>query len=306
MTIRFNCPTCNALIAFHDKHCGKRARCLTCGQLFIIPAKDHEKPQKVEALSEEEKVPIAGFYRSVFMDSWKMFIKPQNATGLVFVVAAVCFKFFLGHTDYSWTLGGFRFQAPLGLIVTLAAWGCLFWYYMEIIYSAAFDVEELPDVYMGGLFGFIWNVIRSLCIFAVALVVVQLPCIIFLVVSRKVGIEPQLVEVISHILAIAGLFAFPMAILTFSVGRDITMAFRPDYILKPIVNAFWPYFVVIGFFVLVWEIQLATVGYDQLQGKGTLVIGLHLLASIVVQALALVSMRSIGLFHRHYSCHFHW
>jgi hypothetical protein len=306
MTIQFNCPTCNAVIAFPDKQCGKRARCLTCGQLFIIPAKDHEKPQKVEALSEKEKVPIAGFYRSVFMDSWKMFIKPQNATGLVFVVAAVCFKFFLGHTDYSFTMGGFRVQAPTGLIITLAAWGCLFWYYMEIIYSAAFDVEELPDVYMGGLFGFIWNVIRSLCIFAVALVVVQLPCIIFLVVSRKIGIEPRLVGVISHILAIAGLFAFPMAILTLSVGRDITMAFRPDYILKPIVNAFWPYFVVIGFFVLVWELQLQTVGYGELLDRGKTVIGLHLLVNIAVQALALVSMRSIGLFHRHYSCHFPW
>jgi len=240
------------------------------------------------------------------MDSWKMFIRPQNATGLVFVVAAVCFKFFLGHTDYSCTVGGFRIQAPTGLIITLTVWGCLFWYYMEIIYSAAFDVEEPPDVYMGGLFGFIWNVIRSLCVFAVALVVVQLPCIIFLVVSRKVGIEPRLVGVISHILAIAGLFAFPMTILTFSVGRDITMVFRPDYILKPIVNAFWPYFVVVGFFVLVWELQLQTVGYGELLDKGKTVIRLHLLVNIAVQALAVVSMRSIGLFHRHYNCHFHW
>ena len=303
MSIQFNCPFCKAVIAFADKHAGKRARCLTCGQLFIIPAKDQERPQKVEALSEEKKVPVAGFYRSVFMDSWKMFIKPQNATGLVFVVATVCLKFFLGHTDYSFTMGGFRVQAPTGFIITLAAWGCLFWYYMEIIYSAAFDVEELPEVYMGGLFGFIWNIIRSLCIFAVALVVVQLPCIIFLVVSRKTGIE---CPIISHILAIAGLFAFPMAILTFSVGRDITMAFRPDYILKPIVNAFWPYFVVVGFFVLVWELQLQTVGYGELLDRGKTVIGLYLLANIAVQALALVSMRSIGLFHRHYSCYFPW
>jgi len=303
MTIQFNCPTCNTIIAFSDKHCGKRARCQTCGQLFIIPSSDHEKPQKVEALSEEKKVPVAGFYRSVFMDSWKMFIKPQNATGLVFVMAAVCFKFFLGHTDYSCTVGGFRIQAPTGFIITLAAWGCLFWYYMEIIYSSAFDVEELPDVYMGGLFGFIWNIIRSLCIFAVALVVVQLPCIIFLVVSRMGGIE---FPVISHILAIAGLFAFPMAILTFSVGRDMAMVFRPDYILKPVINAFWPYLVVVGLFVLAWELQLQTVGYGHLLGRGKMVIGLHLLANIAVQALALVSMRSIGLFHRHYSCYFLW
>ena len=306
MTIQFNCPTCNALIAFRDKHSGKRARCLGCGQRFIIPSKNHETPRKVETLSGGKKVPVVGFCRSAFIGGWQMFIKLENAAGLVFVVAAVCFKFFVGHRDYSWTMGGFRFQAPLGLVVTLAAWGCLFWYYMEIICSTAFDVEELPDVYMGGLFGFLWNIIRSLCIFAIALVVVQLPCIIFLVVSRKVGIEPRLVEVISHILAIAGMFAFPMAILTFSVGRDITMVFRLDYILKPIVNAFWPYFAVVVFFVLVWELQLRTTGYDDLLGRSKIVVGLHLLANIAVQALAIVSMRSIGLFHRHYSCYFSW
>ena len=302
MTIQFNCPFCNAVIAFPDKHCGKRARCLTCGQLFIIPAKDHETPQKIQRKVEKGQ-PITGFYRSMFVESWKLFTKSQNATGLVFVAAAVCFKFFLGHTDYSFTMGEFRLQVPTGLVVTLAAWGCLFWYYMEIIYSAAFDVKELPDVYMGGLFGFIWNIVRSLSIFVFALLMVQLPCIIFLVVSRKTGIECPL---ISHILAIAGLFAFPMAILTFSVGRDITMVFRPDYILRPVVRAFWPYLVVVGFFVLVWELQLRTVGYGRLPGKGTLVIGLHLLANIAVQALALVSVRSIGLFYRHYGCYFPW
>jgi len=303
MTIQFNCPTCNALIAFHDKHSGKRARCLTCRQLFIIPEKDHETPQKVTSPSEKKQVPLAGFFRAVFADSWKLFIKPENATGLVFVGAVVCFKFFVGHTDYSWTFGGFRFQAPTGFIVALGSWGCLFWYYMEVIYSAALDVEELPDVYMGGLFGFIWNIIRSLSIFAFALLVVQLPCIVFLVVSKQTGIELPLV---SHILAITGLFAFPMAILTFSVGRDITMVFRPDFILKPIVNAFWPYLAVVGFFVLVWELQSRTIGYGQLSGKGTIVIGLHLLANIAVQAVALVSVRSIGLFYRHYDCYFPW
>lgn len=305
MTIQSNCPTCNAVIAFRDKHCGKRARCLTCGQFFIIPAKNHDVPQKIKP-SVEKGQPIPGFYRAVFVESRKLFTKPQNATGLVFVIAAVCFKFFSGHTDYSWTMGGFRVQAPLGLVVTLASWGCLFWYYMEIIYSTAFDVEELPDVYMGGLFGFIWNTIKSLSTFAIALLIVQLPCIIFLAVSRKVGIEPRLVGVVSHILAIAGLFVFPMAILTFSIGRDIAMVFRPDYILRPVVRALGAYLVVVGLFVLAWQLQLWTVEYGQLLGRSKIVIGLHLLANIAVQALALVSMRSIGLFYQHYSCYFPW
>ena len=182
MTIRFNCPNCDALIAFAAKHRGKRARCLHCGQLFIIPAKDNETPQKVKPRIEKTK-PLPGFYRALFLDSWKIFINPNNATGLVFVAAAVCFKFFTGHTDYSFTMGMGRFQAPTGLIVTIAAWGCLFWYYMEIICSTAFDEDQLPDVYMAGLFGFVWNIIKSVFLFAIALVIVLLPCIIALIIS---------------------------------------------------------------------------------------------------------------------------
>lgn len=301
MTIQFNCPKCNALIAFDRKHCGKRARCLTCGQILIIPSADYEKPKKIEPKVERAE-PLPGFYWAALFDNWKLFARPQNATGLVFVVAAVCFKFFVGHTDYSFTMGAFRAQAPTGLIVRLAAWGCLFWYYMEIICSTAFNVEELPDVYMGGLFGFIWNVVKSLFIFAAALIAVELPCIIFIGISINIGIEWP---VVSHLLALAGLFVFPMAILTLSVGRDISML-RPDHIIKPISKASWPYATVFGMFALAWELQLHTVEYGELIGTSNIVIGLHLLANITVQALALMAMRSIGLFYRHYSCHFIW
>ncbi len=303
MTIQFNCPNCNALIAFDKKHCGKRARCITCGQRFIIPCEDNETPQKIKPEPEEKSQPIPGFYRAAVVESWKLFINPDNATGLVFVVAAVCFKFFVGHTDYSFTMGGFRVQAPTGLIVRLAAWGCLFWYYMEIIYSTAFHEEVLPEVYMGGLFGFIWNIVKSLYVFAVSLVIVELPCIIFLAISASMGIR---LPVIAHILALAGLFAFPMAILTFAIGRDITIVARPDHILRPIAKAFWPYLTVVGLFVLTWELQFHAVGYGKLLGSSKLIIGLHLLANIAIQALALISMRAVGLFHRHYSCHFSW
>jgi hypothetical protein len=303
MTIQFNCPNCNALIAFDRKHCGKRARCLTCRQRFIIPFRDNEAARKIALEPEEMSQPIPGFYRAVFVDSWKLFTNPENATGLAFVVAAVCFKFFVGHTDYSFTMGEFRVQAPTGLIVTLSAWGCLFWYYMEIIYSTAFHEEQLPEVYMGGLFGFIWNIVKSLYMFAVSLVIVALPCIIFIVISANMGVK---LPVIAHILALAGLFAFPMAILTFAIGRDLTIVARPDHILKPIAKAFWPYLVAVGLFVLAWELQYLTVGYGKLLGSGKVIVGLHLLANIAAQALALISMRSIGLFHRHYNCYFPW
>ena len=298
MTIRFNCPNCDELIAFADKYSGKRARCTSCGQRFIIPSENKETPKKIEPPAEKAE-PEPGFYRAVFIDSFKLFVRPKNATGLVFVIAAVCFKFFTGHTDYSFTMGMFRVQAPVGLVVTLSAWGCLFWYYMEIICSTAMDTDELPDVYMGGLFGFIWNVIKSLTIFAFGLVAVLLPCAIFISISKSTG-------GVSHVLGIVGLFAFPVAILTFSVCGDVSLVFRPDYIFKPVARAFWPYLLAAGLFILTWELQLRTISYGRLIGSDNLVIGLHLLANLAVQMLAIISMRSIGLFYRHYSCYFPW
>jgi len=298
MTIRFNCPNCNELIAFADKYSGKQARCASCGQRFIIPSEDKEKPKTIEPPAENAE-PVPGFYRAVLIDSWKLFVRPQNATGLVFVIAAVCFKFFTGHTDYSFTMGMFRVQAPVGLVVTLSAWGCLFWYYMEIISTTANETDELPDVYMGGLFGYIWNVIKSLTIFAIGLFAVLLPSVIFISISGSTG-------VVSYVLSIVGLFAFPMAVLTFSAGGDVSMVFRPDYIFKPIARAFWPYLLIAGLFMLAWELQLRTIGYGRLIGGDNLVIGLHLLANLAVQMLAIISMRSIGLFYRHYNCHFPW
>jgi hypothetical protein len=304
MTIQFHCPNCNALIAFDNKHIGKRARCLTCGQVFIIPSRENEIPQKIEPKIEKGQV-LPGFYRAVFIDSWKIFINSNNATALVFVAAAVCFKFFTGHTDYSFDVGDRRFQAPIGQIVTIAAWGALLWYYMEIIYSTAFDTEDLPEVYVGGFFGFLWNIVKSICTFFIALVIVLLPCVIALVISNKIGVEWL---VLSHVLAIAGLFAFPMAILILSVGRDITMLFRPDYIVWPVVRAFGPYLVTVAFFLLACQLQLwlEVRGYGRLLGSGKTVIGLHLLANLGVQVIAIIAMRSIGLFHRHYSPHFPW
>jgi len=284
--MRFYCPNCKALIAFHDKHCGKRARCLTCGQLFIIPSEDNQTPQKLEPKIEKGQV-LPGFYRALFLDSWKIFINPQNATGLVFVVAAVCFKFFIGQ------------------LVTIAAWGCLFWYYMEIIHSTAFDDEQLPDVYMGGLFGFIWNIIKSVFLFAIALIIVLLPCIISLAILRKPGAQLPL---LSHILAVTGLFAFPMAILTLSVGREATMLLRPDHLIRPVIRAFCPYLVPVVLFVLTCQLQvwLEMRGYGQLLHERNIVVALHLLANLGVQVIAIIAMRSIGLFYRHHSCHFPW
>ena len=298
MTIEFNCPKCNAVIGFADKHAGKNAHCTSCGQRFVIPLKSFDKVQKIEP-PEEISEPVPGFYRAVFIDSWKFFIKPQNVTGLVFVIAAITFKFFTGHVDYSWQMGGFRVIAPLGLVVTLSCWGCLFWFYMEMICSTALDYDELTDLDMGGFFGFIWNTVKSLYIFSMVFFAVELPAIITITLFGENNF-------LSIILSIVGFGLFPAAILTISVVGDITSVLKPANILKPVIKAFRPYFTVAILFILTCQLELINVEYGRLIGAGKFIIGLNLFANIAIQMLAIFTMRSIGLFYRHYGCYFKW
>ena len=84
MTIQFNCPSCDAVIAFDDKHRGKRARCTTGGQRFTIPLTDGGKAARVKPPKEEGEV-VPGFYRAALVDSRKLFTTPENGTGLAFI-----------------------------------------------------------------------------------------------------------------------------------------------------------------------------------------------------------------------------
>src|SRR4030042_3431534 len=132
MTIQFNCPHCGTIIAFDEKHSGKRARCLSCGQLFIIPSKDQEKPRKIKPEKEKPGEPLPGFYRSAFIDNWKLFAKSENITGLVFITAAVILKFFTARLNFTVTVSAIRsidIPVPLGYILHTPTLGFLFLYY---------------------------------------------------------------------------------------------------------------------------------------------------------------------------------
>ena len=304
MSIRFKCPQCDELIAFADKHRGKRARCSTCGQLFIIPSKDGEVPQKVEP-GIEKGAPLPGFYRAVFFDNWKLFIDPENATSLVFVVAVVCFKFFLATS------------CCLNIISFVLVWGWLLGFYLNIIYETAFAIDGLPEIYLGTSITFLWYVIKPFLTFFATLAVVEFPFIISLMLLADKGITPGNMwqqrtgfYLLLQVLFIFGLFLFPMAILTTAVGKDITLL-RPDYFFAPVFKAFLPYIVVVLLLVLLGVLEMHATQFivsvvEPVSVAGIAATAKNLALNLAVQVVAIISMRSIGLFYRHYSCHFHW
>ena len=149
MTVQFFCPNpdCYAILAFDSKCIGQRAKCEKCGQSFIIPAKTLETPQKVNT-PIPPSFPEHGFYKAVLADSWKVFIQKENATMLVFVAAAICFKFFLAKT------------CCMGSISHLVVWGWLMGFYLNIINESTFDGNALPEIELGNNVEFVWNIIK--------------------------------------------------------------------------------------------------------------------------------------------------
>lgn len=293
MTIQFNCPKCDALIAFAYKHAGKRARCLTCGELFIIPAKDGDKPQKIEPKIQKAE-PVPGFYRAVLVDSWRLFVGPQNSTSLAFVIAAVCFRFFLGTGI-----------CCVNYISFVVVWGWLLGFYLNIIYETAYDIDNLPAIYLGTSITFIWYIVKPLAVFLFTIAVVEIPFIVALAILKSPDPAAQNswpVEIVLHALFVFGLFLFPAAILTMAVGKDFTLL-RPDYVLAPIVREFRPYLVVAGLLIAAVVVEMQT---QQYTGQDVPIAAGHLMLNLAVQVVAIIAMRSIGLFYRHYSCCFAW
>ncbi len=302
MTIQFNCPNCDSVIAFDKKHRGKRAHCITCGQRFVIPVMDGDKPRKIKPPKEEPEA-MGGFYGAALVDGWRIFTTPQNMTPLVFIAAVVCCKFFVAHCNFVLTIPGKMYDVDLpfaiGHVVHVACWGFLFWYYMEIIYSTAFDRETLPELVVGGLKGFGPLIARNVYICFVALLVVGLPLMAYVVISEAAQARSP---AILYALIAFGVFMVPMALVTLAVGKDLKML-RPDFILITIGRTFWPYLVTAVLFGVAVAIQTQASQYDR---QGAAATAWHLLLNLAVQVPALVAMRSIGLFYRHYSSYFQW
>jgi len=167
--------------------------------------------------------------------------------------------------------------------------------------------DRLPQVYLGTSVTFLWQIVRPFLAFAVTGFVVLLPFLVGLSIYYRTGApEPKTIAALPlplKLLLFAGLFLFPVAILTTTVAKDIAL-FRPDYLARPIVKAFRPYLVTVVLLTALCVLLSVTrqVDYE----TGVLSNALQLLLNLAVQAGAIITMRSVGLFYRHYGCYFPW
>lgn len=300
-TISFRCPKCNNMCGFDKKYAGYGAKCVNCQTQFYIPYKDGDKPR---LYNRETEKPETGFYRNIFTSNFKAFADKESIIGLVFITAAVCFEFFAGHADYSLPLPGFRFQMPIGQITMLVTRGILFWYYGEVICWAAMEINCLPDLSIGSGFEFIWNVIKNTYLFIVSLIMSMMPFAIIASIIESVTDSP--LPITSKVLLfIMGLFISPLLLITIFAGRRLDMIFRIDYIVRPLFKAFLPFVFVSIITIVAGSSQLLVYfssigGYGQLQKHGALTVGLFLFLNLLVTAITIFAMRTIGLFCRHF------
>ena len=306
-TITFNCPQCDCICAFKDVYAGRRAKCLRCNQLFIIPHTDKEHVKKIK-LPKEYDEPLPGFYEAVFKKSWPAIFNKKSFTTLIFILIVITFKFFVAHLNFavhfSCQSGGTIFiPLPFGTIFSCLAWGAIFWCYAEIIMATAYDNETLPAITFGGGFGYIMTVLGSLISFFAALLVVFVPAIIFKFVFSYIGITSKWALVPFIIL---GLFLFPMAVLLVSMSRDICTLFRPSHFIIPIKKTFPHYLFLVSLFSITWFLWYITKDYGRIRNFDDSIIILNLFAALFIQILAVFSMRATGLFYRHFNCYFRY
>ncbi len=301
MSIECECPKCGARMAFADEKARTQQHCLSCGQALIIPSESNQTPRIVEPQPViEQTEPIEGFYRAVFIDSWKLFFDARNATSIVFIIAVVCFNFFLAQAFCC------------NYVAFIAVWGWLLGFYLNIIYETAFDADKLPEIYLGTGITFLWYIIKPLLIFVLTLIFTLLPFVITAAICYKAGfIAPEALKnfndwpILLKFLFFICMFFFPATILVTAVAKDFALL-RPDYILTPIIKAFFPYLVTVVLLVIAVVIELNTSQFAGVEEVTFLSAAGKLAVNLAVQLFAIIAMRSIGLFYRHYGCYFRW
>ena len=295
MSISLYCPKCDNFCSFNDKYAGKRARCQACDQEFIIPSEDGGQAKKIKARRGD---PLPGFWTGAMAGTVRQFVKPQNITGLIFIFAAMGLKFFISPANADSRIC--VFIIPIGSISELICWGCMCWYFMEIITTVSDEEDELPGIDIGAGFEFLWNVIKSLYLFILALFVVELPFLLASQLLVRNGYDNFFAR---YGLLLIGLFPFPMAVLVVSIARGFWMVFWPMNIIRPIVRAF-PAYVFTAFFVIMTaNLHIIILNYAEIEIKSNSSIAMHLVANLAVGLLSIIAMRFVGLLGRHYSCY---
>jgi hypothetical protein len=198
-----------------------------------------------------------------------------------------------------------------GMAVKIVFWGWFAGIYFNIIYDTAYNNDDLTDEVEEPITAittaFLSSIGRPMLLFYYAVVGALLPWIIGMTLLMFAGkfVGGIAASVLMVALFSGSVFLFPAALLTAAVTEDI-LSMRPDYFLKPVIKAFCPYLVVAAFTAAAGVFWYLVGDSDAVAMASKPRVALELLLTIGFQFFAIITMRAIGLYYRHYQCYFPW
>jgi hypothetical protein len=329
MTISFKCPHCNALCAFTSKYAGRRAKCTTCQKRFIIPSKSDGAAIAVKDDAPKPGIPVAGFYRAVFIESWPVIFSPKNLSFFLLIFIVVLARFGLWSVSSSLlkniylpvegdviaAMGSAIAIATLAMAIICCVlaiallMGRLWERYTAITYHTAFDVDEFIDpTELGKLF--LWDHGWKPFIFvALIFVAAGFPFFIGCMIFDWFDIEYNLLafkfssQIILQAILLLCILILPSVFISLVINQD-TGGLKPANILPPIYKGAFAYILVAAIFSAALYYDFKLVFSDIYHDNSWERISMNFWPDLALQLGLIFAMRTAGLFYRHYSCYF--
>ncbi len=329
VTISFKCPHCNALVGFDQLHAGKRAKCLSCQQRFIIPSKAGEKAIKIAAEKEKPGKPIPGFYKAALIDTWTNIWSSATLSLLIWIVIGVSGRFgawMIGSSvarnltlsgGGDWVMGfGAAFKAAIEygivvccLVTAAMLWGRMWDWYISISSITAVETDQFINPMEMGTLMFWYHSLKPFIFTCLIVIAAGLPFLLGLVVFDWVGIEYNLLsfeyspQIVLQVLLLISVLLFPSVFISLAINRDVD-TLNPANIFPPIFKRFIPYIFIAAGLAAVLYLDFKLTFVDLYNNNSVETIRNNFLAVMGLQFCMVILMRWLGLFYRHYSCFF--
>jgi len=329
MPIRVQC-SCGKRLAFPDGTEGRYGKCKHCRQRVLIQQETQDAEPDLEAgvggdpsgsgayadnpqwlpgyrgQGGDAVVYTGGAHvrrRGFWSDVGRSFVFFTDTDNLFSFLIVVVVNAMIRASEVMAYLGAFAFGMIVGAWI-LRCW--LFAFLINTITEIARGEDTLPSVSVSD----VWeDLVRPAWLFLASMLLMEIPAILLLVA------RPDTTAIhLPWILAVAGLFCWPAAILMVAIGNGFR-ALWPHLVLRTILSAF-------GAYVAVWCLLvvaslpiflpiLAKAGYlpawSVTSGSGggaRIVTGLF--GCVAESYTMVVSMRLIGLYYRHFKGRFPW
>lgn len=299
MSIRYQCA-CGQNVVLPNGAAGRKARCLSCRKVFSVPspAEDtgihgfHGFPAlEPEILAHHPDaaiaVPRSGFIAEL-VESFLFLLNPRSLATFAALLVSILV------VDAMPPIGFIGFV--LSIILTLYI--CAF--YMNVVLETAAGEDDLPAVWVHSV---IDDLIVPTLHFVASWVLAMGPLIVTYAVAYAQGHE--LSEAVYVGLTALAVALWPILILAIAVGRSLGAA-RPDLLLRTIIATPLPYLCVLAATGVSAAIYIIPEVMPRRPAGFAHAVALHVALTAIRLYAAIVALRAVGLYYRHFKHRFPW